>query len=91
MATTHDYREAVAVVVETAIIARGISRKRLSELTGIARTTLNRCLDGHSPLNVEQLKSISDLIFRTPSDIAREAEDALAAGAVADMKESIAA
>jgi len=45
--------------ISAAVEAAGVTRKALSETTGIAYTTLFRVLNGHTPADVEQIASIA--------------------------------
>lgn len=45
--------------VVTAMKESGVSRNALADKTGIPRPTLNRSLDGHRPLNTDEIDAIA--------------------------------
>lgn len=53
---------AIAAAIRGAIESAGYSENRAAELTGIARTTLRRKLDGLAPLNTDELTKLASLL-----------------------------
>lgn len=53
------FTERVRRQVATAMKESGVSRNALADQTGIPRPTLNRSLDGHRPLNTDEIEAIA--------------------------------
>lgn len=68
------YTTAVASVVTDRIDAAGKSHLRISEETGIPRTTLARRLSGASPFTVAELSALAAALGTTPSALVADAE-----------------
>lgn len=57
----------VALNVSRAIVESGQTKKHVSEVTGIAYTTLGRKLAGGTEFTFTELKAIADLVGVAPS------------------------
>lgn len=64
-----DTTTATAARVEAARIEAGISRLALAEKSGIARTTLNRILDGFRPATVSDIDCLAAALGVDPTTL----------------------
>lgn len=64
-----DTTTATAAKLEAARESAGVSRLALSEASGIARTTLNRILDGKRPATVEDVDFIAAALRVDPTTL----------------------
>lgn len=62
-------RSATASKVAAAVEAAGLSRRHLSEATGIPYTTLYRKLNGHSPYTLDEIASIASAVCVHPAEL----------------------
>jgi len=61
-----DTKTATAAQVSAAVTSAGITRRDLSNASGIAYTTLFRKLQGHVAFNVEEIDAIARVLDVTP-------------------------
>ncbi len=61
-----DTTKATAQRICSAVEAAGLTRRDLSDASGVAYTTLYRKLNGHTPFNVEEIHSIA-LVLGVPA------------------------
>jgi len=74
-----DTKTATATAIENARIAAGISRKALSDASGIAWTTLNRKLGGYAAsvaFTVTEIEALARVLGVEPSELVVFAEKA---------------
>lgn len=69
MATRRTWASRVALLVRRAIKDAGYTEEQVGIQAGIPNSTLSRCLNGHYPLNLQQLERIADTIGVPPSNL----------------------
>lgn len=69
-----DTKTATAAKVAAAVEKAGITRRDLSNATGIAYTTLYRKLHGHVPFNVDDIDSVAKALRVKPASLVEFAE-----------------
>ena len=64
----------VGLAIEASLIEAGMSQRALAEVTGIPLVTLNRSINGHRPLNLDELARIADALGTSLSALVAASE-----------------
>lgn len=64
-----DTTRATAELVDAARVEANLTRRDLSDASGIAYATLHRKLNGHVPFNVEEIATIAGIVRKPAASL----------------------